>query len=312
MAQNWQRQLQKSLKTATIINDYLGLDYFKDNPFPLKIPKQFADLINTDDSHDPLLLQVLPQINNSNTSFTKEPLLDNKNSPVNGIIHKYTNRVLLIVSSVCAIHCRYCFRQNFNYKNHDIFSNLDIIMSYLANNKAINEVILSGGDPLSISDDKLAKLITRIAKIKHIKNLRIHSRTIAIIPSRITNNFIDILHNTSLNVVIVFHINHPREITDELANNVKKLSNITLLNQSVLLNKVNNNVKTLTNLSNKLFAIGILPYYLHQLDKVEGAEHFLVDDKQAIKLHNNLKQQLSGYLVPKLVKDNNNSAKDWL
>ncbi len=314
MLENWHTQLKQCLNTAESCNNYFGVEYFTDNDFVIKIPKPFADLIDKNNINDPLLLQVLPnnkKITNTE-KFYKEPLFDSKNSPINGIIYKYSNRVLLIVSSVCAINCRYCFRQNFAYKEHNIFHNLPKVLNFISANSQINEVILSGGDPLSISDNKLAKLITKLALIKHITTVRIHTRTLSVLPSRITKELVNILLNSKVKIVLVFHINHSKEITSEFINKIKKLSGITLLNQSVLLKGVNDNVNTLVKLSNKLFQIGILPYYLHQLDKVEGAEHFLISNVKAINLHNEIKKQLSGYLVPKLVQDNNDTAKTWL
>ena len=311
---NWQQEHQQTLKGAQACNDYLGLDCFTDHPFKVKMPKAFADLININNPQDELLRQVLPSTSvlKNQTNFNQQPLADEQYCPVNGIIHKYPNRVLLIASSVCAIACRYCFRQNFAYKNHDIFKNMAEILAYLGNNNQVNEVILSGGDPLSLSDEKLATLLPKLASIAHIKTLRIHTRTGVILPSRLTGKLSKLLINTPLKVVIVFHINHPKEMSALFVKKIQSLSTLTLLNQSVLLVGVNDNKQTLINLSQQLFVHGILPYYLHQLDKVIGAEHFLVTDKKAQELHQALKDNLSGYLVPKLVRDDGDSAKTWI
>ncbi len=220
--------------------------------------------------------------------------------------------MLLIASRVCAIHCQYCFRQNFDYQQHDAISNWIQVENYIINNSQINEVILSGGDPLSLSDDKLELLIGNIEKIKHIKTLRIHSRSAVVTPSRITDKLADILNNSKLSVVLVLHTNHMRELSEQFASVVNKLDGITLLNQSVLLKGVNDSLESLSTLSLRLFSLGILPYYLHLLDKVSGTEHFLVSDKRAKQLHKELKANLSGYLVPKLVRDKNTESKVWL
>jgi EF-P beta-lysylation protein EpmB len=213
---------------------------------------------------------------------------------------------------VCAIHCQYCFRQNFDYSGHDAISNWSAIEDYIRDNQSIDEVILSGGDPLSLSDEKLQSLIQKIERIAHIKNLRIHSRSAVVTPSRITDKLIGMLNNTKLNVVIVLHANHANELSNEFANAIQKLAKITLLNQSVLLKGVNDSVSVLSDLSLRLFDLGILPYYLHMLDKVSGAEHFLISDERAIQLHQSLKKNLSGYLVPKLVRDENLASKTWV
>ncbi len=213
---------------------------------------------------------------------------------------------------MCAIHCQYCFRQNFDYSGHDAMSNWLAIEDYIRSHQSINEVILSGGDPLSLSDEKLAQLIRNIENIEHIKILRVHSRSMVVTPSRITDKLVKLLTKTALKVVLVTHINHANEVSEVFIQNIGNFTNITLLNQSVLLKGVNDDLGTLERLSLKLFDIGILPYYLHMLDKVKGAEHFLISDERAIQLHQDLKGSLSGYLVPKLVRDENLKSKTWI
>ncbi|MBW5290013.1 MAG: Lysyl-lysine 2,3-aminomutase [Candidatus Ruthia sp. Asou_11_S2] len=313
MQNNWQHHARYALKGANQSNDFFKTEAFKDQTFPIKIPLEFAQLIDKSNKDDPLLKQVISAKGLSkNTSFSLSPLEDEKHSPVAGLIHKYPNRVLLIASQVCAIHCQYCFRQNFNYAKHDAISNWIEIQNYIINDTKINEVILSGGDPLSLSDDKLSVLIDNIANIAHIKTLRIHTRSAVVTPSRITNKLVDMLNHSRLNVVMVLHTNHVQELSAQFAQKITKLSGVTLLNQSVLLKGVNDSIETLTELCLKLFNLGILPYYLHMLDKVQGAQDFLVKDDYAIQLHQQLKNNLSGYLVPKLVRDNGNHSKDWL
>ena len=313
MQSNWQHNARNTLKGANNCNDFFQSDQFKDQYFPIKIPLEFANLIDKNNPDDPLLKQVIPFRNVQNQAdFSLSPLGDEDNSPVAGLIHKYPNRVLLITSRVCAIHCQYCFRQNFDYSGHDVMSNWLAIEDYIRSHQSINEVILSGGDPLSLSDEKLVKLIRNIENIEHVKILRLHSRSIVVTPSRITNNLVKLLTKSSLKVVLVTHINHPNEVSEAFIQNIGNFTNITLLNQSVLLKGVNDDLNTLEYLSLKLFDIGILPYYLHMLDKVKGAEHFLVSDERAIQLHQNLKNNLSGYLVPKLVRDENLKSKTWI
>lgn len=313
MQDNWQHNTRNTLKGASSCNDFFQSNQFQDQHFPIKIPLEFANLIDKNNPNDPLLKQVInAQAGLENSEFSLSPLADESNAPVAGLIHKYPNRVLLITSRVCAIHCQYCFRQNFDYAGHDAVSNWLAIEDYIRSHQSINEVILSGGDPLSLSDEKLEKLIKNIENIQHIKLLRIHSRSVVVTPSRITNKLTKLLNKTSLKVVLVTHINHENEISEAFVKNIEKFVNVTLLNQSVLLAGVNDDQNTLKQLSLKLFDAGILPYYLHMLDKVKGAEHFLVSDEHAVKLHDDLKKNLSGYLVPKLVRDENLSSKTWV
>ncbi|MDC9714702.1 MAG: KamA family radical SAM protein [Gammaproteobacteria bacterium] len=312
---NWQRNTHNTLKGADSCNAFFKTRQFKDQNFPLKIPLEFASLIDKDDPNDPLLKQVISAETPKRCikpGFSIEPLGDGDNAPVAGLIHKYPNRVLLIASRVCAIHCQYCFRQNFNYSEHDAISNWQAIEGYIRTHPHINEVILSGGDPLSLSDEKLQVLMNGIADISHIDTLRLHTRSAVATPSRITTELVKILNETRLSVVLVTHVNHANELSDEFAKAIQQLGKVTLLNQSVLLRGVNDSVSVLSALSLRLFELGILPYYLHLLDKVSGSEHFLVSDKSAVKLHKELGKKLSGYLVPRLVRDENREAKTWL
>ncbi|HCW72037.1 MAG TPA: KamA family radical SAM protein [Gammaproteobacteria bacterium] len=313
MQSNWQHNTRNTLKGANSCNVFFQSDQFKDRHFPIKIPLEFANLIDKNNPDDPLLKQVIPFRSAQNQAeFSLSPLGDEDNAPVAGLIHKYPNRVLLITSRVCAIHCQYCFRQNFDYSGHDAMSNWLAIEDYIRSHQSINEVILSGGDPLSLSDEKLAQLIRNIENIEHIKILRVHSRSMVVTPSRITDKLVKLLTKTALKVVLVTHINHANEVSEVFIQNIGNFTNITLLNQSVLLKGVNDDLGTLERLSLKLFDIGILPYYLHMLDKVKGAEHFLISDERAIQLHQDLKNSLSGYLVPKLVRDENLKSKTWI
>ena len=268
MNKTWNESVRSSLKNANDCNEYFDNDRFQDGNFPIKIPLEFAKRIDKTNPLDPLLLQILPKERQSTKGFIDSPVYDEEFSPVKGLIHKYPSRVLLISSSVCAIHCQYCFRQNFDYDDNDVLKNWADIQSYLSKRIEVNEVVLSGGDPLTLSDKKINKILRKIESIQHIKTLRIHTRTAVVIPSRITEELIASLNQTKLKVVIVFHINHAQEISDEFVNNIKALRNHILLNQSVFLRDVNDDAKTLAELSYKLFEASILPYYIHLLDKV--------------------------------------------
>ena len=275
--------------------------------FPLRVPMAFINRMKKGDSQDPLLLQVLcdEQELINVPGFSKDPL-DEQHNDVPGLLHKYHNRALLMTKTACAINCRYCFRRHFPYHdNQGNKKNISAALAYIADHSELDEIILSGGDPLMAKDHEMALLIAELEKIQHIKRLRIHSRLAVVIPNRITSELCRLFAKTRLQIVLVTHINHPNEIDDDVTNAVKSLknSNVTVLNQSVLLKNINDNADVLAELSNKLFSIGILPYYIHLLDKVQGAAHFLIDDDTARQIMQQLAKKVSGYLVPKLARE---------
>ncbi|PXY93411.1 EF-P beta-lysylation protein EpmB [Gilliamella apis] len=275
--------------------------------FPLRVPMAFINRMKKGDSQDPLLLQVLcdeKELINV-AGFSEDPL-EEQNNTIPGLLHKYHNRALLMTKTACAINCRYCFRRHFPYHdNQGTKKNLGAALAYIASHPELDEIILSGGDPLMAKDHEMAFLITELGKIPHIKRLRIHSRLAVVIPNRITSELCRLFAKTRLQIVLVTHINHPNEIDDNVTNAIKRLKehHVTVLNQSVLLKKVNDDADVLACLSNKLFSIGILPYYIHLLDKVQGAAHFLVDDDNAKQIMRQLAKNVSGYLVPKLARE---------
>ncbi len=273
--------------------------------FELRVPKPYLDKIEKGKADDPLLLQILPQLaEHTNTAgFTNDPLEEEKYSPVKGVIHKYENRVLLIASSTCVINCRYCFRRNFPYSEHtQSKSDWQEALDYIRKNDSITEVILSGGDPLIHSNNYLFWLLGEIDQLTHVKRIRIHSRLIVSLPQRIDAEFIKALGEINKPIIIVMHCNHPNELGDELALATQQLSdlNVTLLNQSVLLRSINDQAEILKQLSEGLFEIGVLPYYLFILDKVTGTAHFEISISEAKKIHQALQASLPGYLVPRL------------
>lgn len=280
------------------------LDYIPD--FRLRVPPGFVSRMRKADPDDPLLLQVLPlAIENRNVhGFVKDPVGDLLSETTPGVLHKYHGRALLVTTGACGIHCRYCFRRHFPYSDSNpSLDQWQQALNYIHQTNSVSEVLLSGGDPLSLSDQKLSSLIRAIELIPHVKRLRIHSRMPVILPSRIEPQFLDILNRSRLNTIMVIHANHANEIDVSVhrAMNDLRNSGVTLLNQSVLLHKVNDHVDALTDLSEKLFNIGVLPYYLHLLDPVQGAAHFNVRQNEAIGLINHLRARLPGYLVPRLV-----------
>ncbi len=276
--------------------------------FPLKIPADFLAQIETGNPLDPLLKQVLPVLAETNqvTGFTLDPVGDLNNNPTPSLIHKYHGRVLLIASPKCDIHCRYCFRRHFPYEQQINQRHWHKALELINQDKSIHEVILSGGDPMSLSEKALVNLIEKIEAIPHIKTLRIHSRTPVVAPSKAPNKLLlEWAKQSRLNKVLVVHCNHANELSDQTAQLLQqyRTAGFHLLNQTVLLKEVNDNGEILIALSHVLFNQGVLPYYLHQLDKVQGASHFEVSDLDALELHEQMRQKLPGYLLPRLVRE---------
>lgn len=275
--------------------------------FPLRVPRAFAARMEPGNANDPLLRQVLTQQQEflQTPGFSTDPL-DEQQSVVPGLLHKYHNRALLLVKGGCAVNCRYCFRRHFPYQeNQGNRANWSTALDYIRRHQELNEIIFSGGDPLMAKDQELDELITQLEALPHLLTLRIHTRLPVVIPARVTSALCRRLAESRLKVVMVTHINHGNEIDRALRESMDRLrlARVTLLNQSVLLRGVNDNADTLAALSEKLFAAGILPYYLHVLDRVQGAAHFLVDDQEARQIMQQLLTRVSGYLVPRLARE---------
>lgn len=276
--------------------------------FPLRVPAGFVAKMRIGDANDPLLRQVLPILDEDQLAegFSFDAVGDAAAKGGTGVIHKYHGRALLITTGSCAIHCRYCFRRHFPYAEETAASqHWAEAISYLKSDTSITEVILSGGDPLSLSTAKLKELTDALAELPHIKRLRIHTRLPVVLPERVDAELLAWLDSLCWPIAMVIHANHVNELAQDVAHAVSKLRNadITVLNQAVLLKGVNDSVAGQTELSERLFEIGVLPYYLHQLDKVQGAAHFQIDDMQARDIHQSMMRALPGYLVPKLVQE---------
>ncbi len=276
--------------------------------FHFKVPRSFADKVEYNNAKDPLLLQIFPvqEELQSVSGYLKDPLEEARYRSQPGLLQKYHGRVLLVVTPSCAIHCRYCFRRHYPYqdKGH-IASQLTDNLQQIQQDNSIEEVILSGGDPLSLSDSKLAVLFKELQSIKHLKRIRIHSRYPVVEPERISKPLLNILKQSRLQVIMVLHINHAREIAADNQDVFSQLlqHRVLLFNQSVLLKGVNDSVPVLRDLSEILIKHHIIPYYLHMLDRVQGSAHFEVSDEAAMKLFSQLRAQLPGYMLPRLVRE---------
>lgn len=309
----WQQALASLIKTPEALLEAVNLPktLLKDSlgghkQFPVRVTHSYVSRMVKGDRADPLLLQVLPllQEQESHSAFSDDPLNERHFTQSPGILQKYKGRALLISTSACAIHCRYCFRRHFPYENHrQSIKAWEKSLEYIKSDSTIEEVILSGGDPLSLNDHYLDKLISMIEAIPQIKTLRIHTRLPIVLPSRVNSSLLKLLTKIRLNKVVVVHANHANEIdsTVGLALSNLRETSTTVLNQTVLLKGINDDYVALKNLSNALFDYGTLPYYLHMMDKVRGAGHFHVSIDHAKSIMDKLRANLPGYLVPKLV-----------
>jgi EF-P beta-lysylation protein EpmB len=312
--QNWLKQLANGISDPAKLLEILEIDpspwqdgFAARKLFAQRVPQSFVERMEKGNPKDPLLRQVLPLSEEFevHAGYSIDPLEEQDND-IPGLLHKYRNRALMIVKGGCAVNCRYCFRRHFPYQDNKSGKQAWMqSLEYMAQQPELNEVIFSGGDPLMAKDDELKWLIDHIAQIPHIKRLRIHSRLPVVIPSRITDGLCQMLRASRLQVILVTHINHANEINNELATQLFKLkqAGVTLLNQSVLLKDVNDSVNAQVALSEALFDAGILPYYLHVLDKVQGAAHYYVSDEEAKEIMRGVITRVSGYLVPKLTRE---------
>ncbi|MBL1141009.1 MAG: EF-P beta-lysylation protein EpmB [Proteobacteria bacterium] len=312
---SWQEQLAQAIRHPDELLDYVGLvsesiGYSQKSieQFPVRVPYAFADRIERNNPDDPLLRQVFPYIDEEKNceGYVNDPLAESNVQPVQGLLQKYDSRVLSITTGACAIHCRYCFRRHFPYQDSSANGiHLEQSIEYIHSDKDIKEVILSGGDPLTLSDRRLTALCDSLSKINHVKRIRFHTRIPVVLPARLSQELIESLIHMGKTLIFVLHINHANEIDNAVINNIKLLQqfNIMMLNQSVLLKGINDTTESLIALSERLVENQVTPYYLHLLDPVSGAAHFEVNEQQARNLIQQMHASVSGYLVPKLVKE---------
>ncbi len=312
---SWKNALADAIRDPSELLSLLDLPedefskelYLPDN-FKLFVPRSYVDKMEKGNWNDPLLKQVLPVQDETKKAegFVFDPVGDLNAVVSSGVLQKYQGRVLLITTGACAVHCRYCFRRHFPYADSlPDKKKWQATLASIENDKSIHEVILSGGDPLMIPDERLKEVCSELAKIPHIKTLRFHTRIPIFLPERINPVFLKWLTELPIQKVMVIHANHANELDQDVGRSLSKLreAGVTLLNQSVLLAGVNDSVDVLSDLSHRLFEFQVLPYYLHQLDRVQGSAHFEVDRKEAVSLLNGLKRGLPGYLVPRLVEE---------
>ena len=312
--ESWQRDLREAWTNPLAMLAHLRIDPARAGfdpaamaDFRFRVPRAFAGLIRPGDPADPILRQVLPIAAETLPAlgFASDPVGDAASERAPGLLHKYQGRALLLLTGACAVHCRYCFRREFPYAQSVGSQRLEAALEVIAADTTLEEIILSGGDPLVQDDGRLAALARGLAAIPHLRRLRVHSRLPVTLPARLTPALFDWLTGTRLTPVLVLHANHPRELSPEFERAIGSFrhGNVTLLNQAVLLRGVNDDAETLAELSIRLFECGILPYYLHALDRVRGAGHFEVPEQEAGMLLDALRNRLPGYLVPKLVRE---------
>lgn len=313
---SWQACLSRSVTTPEALLDRLGLDPAQwlsgatagHRLFPIRVPEPFLARMRPGDPDDPLLRQVLPRTDEvePQDGFVPDPLEEQGAILTTGLIRKYRNRALLMVTGQCAINCRYCFRRHFPYHEQRLDPDQRRqVVAALSANPDIEEVIFSGGDPLAVSDRLLHQWVEALNTLPQLRRLRIHTRLPVVIPQRVCDALLAWVAESRVPVVMVVHVNHPAELDSNTRAALARLkaAGVTLLNQSVILRRVNDSVDTLVELSEALFDAGVLPYYLHAFDPVAGAHHFHVSDDEARQLVQALLPRLPGFLVPRLVRE---------
>ncbi len=311
--ESWQQTMRTAIRDVKTLRKQLNLPQDPSSAgaaasFGLFAPQPFVDRIKPGDVSDPLLLQLLPTAaeDQSPTHFSVDPLAESDARLTTGVLKKYSGRALMIVTGACAIHCRYCFRRHFPYSNNSAGGNdLEGALATIAADPSIEEVILSGGDPLTVVDQKLSTLLASLEAIPHLRRVRIHTRLPIMIPARVNEALVDMLRQSSMEKVVVIHANHANEFDANVTDALGRLrsTGATLLNQTVLLKGINDDSQTLIELSKRLLSVGVMPYYLHQLDQVIGAAHFEVPIETGKRLITEMRAALPGFAVPRYVRE---------
>lgn len=328
-AGHWQRDLANAVRSADVLLERLGLtaEQFQSaatghygstlgpfaseetlRQFPVLVPESFLRRMVSGDPADPLLRQVLPLSDEDQTAdgFVSDAVGDLQARRGPGVLQKYAGRVLLITTGACAIHCRYCFRRDYPYVDEPRrLEEWSSSIALIAEDTSIHEVILSGGDPLMLNDGRLETLCRQLDQIEHIERIRFHTRLPIVLPSRVTDGLIRLLQSLRAQPIVVVHSNHASELMSDCAEAVKRLSRsgFPVLNQAVLLRGVNDTAEAQEALSRRLLQLGVMPYYLHQLDRVSGTRHFEVPEADGLEIHRRLREVLPGYGVPRYVRE---------
>lgn len=314
-AATWHRELADAIRQPDELIDRLELPESFREParraaqlFPFRATESYLNRIRRGDPHDPLLRQILPlddEFHNA-PGYEVDAVGDHAAQLAPGLLQKYTGRALLITTGACAIHCRYCFRRHFPYgESPRTLDDWQPALAAIREDTTLKEILLSGGDPLMLTDHRLAELIQLLAEIPHVQRIRIHSRLPIVLPNRMTNRVLQILTETRLAPVMVVHANHPRELADDVQIALRRIvqAGIPTLNQAVLLRGVNDNAVVMVELCEHLVNLGVMPYYLHQLDRVQGAAHFEVSESTGQTILAELRRRLPGYAVPRYVRE---------
>lgn len=311
----WNRSLAKAVRDPVELMRLLDLTHLSDrfsdqaaSEFPLLVPHSFLQRMQRGNPADPLLRQVLPLDDEMQPTpgFVVDAVADASFRTAPGLLHKYQGRALMIAAGSCAVNCRYCFRRHYPYGDEPRrLDDWEPALEQLQNDTSISELLLSGGDPLMLTDHRLADLMERLESIPHLKRLRVHTRLPIVLPDRVTETLCSLLTGSRLTPIVVVHSNHAAEVVAECAEALRQLvrSGITVLNQAVLLKGVNDSVDALAELSESLINLGVMPYYLHQLDRVVGTAHFEVNPETGRQLVSQLRARLPGYAVPRYVQE---------
>lgn len=302
------RDLDELCRLVELSRSQLAISKEAASDFPLLVPRGYIARMERGNPDDPLLRQVLPIIdeNKSPTGFLLDPVADRAALVAPGLLQKYPGRVLIVTTGACAVHCRYCFRRHFDYRRLPDYATLwASAIKLVAADRSIHEVILSGGDPLTLADDRLSRLATRLGEIPHLRRLRIHTRLPILIPQRVCEELLGWLTAGPLAPIMVIHANHAAELSSQVGGAIARLvdAGVPVLNQAVLLRGVNDNLDALQALCQRLVDLRVMPYYLHQLDRVDGAAHFEVPEEEGKRLIAKLRSRLPGYAIPRYVRE---------
>jgi EF-P beta-lysylation protein EpmB len=321
----WQTAFKTAIRSATQLcrrlelpASYEAAAKAAEHSFSVFAPLGYVSKMRPGDPHDPLLRQVLPLGEELAVvpGFASDPVDDQQAQVIPGLLQKYNGRVLLITTGTCAIHCRYCFRREYPYhEGESLVARWAAAIEHIASDGSIEEVILSGGDPLTVTDERLTELVWQLAAIPHVRRLRIHTRLPVVIPERVTSGLLSCLRGTRLAPIMVVHVNHPRELAGDVGAALERMvdAGIPVLNQAVLLRGVNDDIETLVELCRTLVDLRAIPYYLHQFDRVAGAAHFEVPVQRGLELVEQLRSRLPGYAVPRYVQEiPGDRGKHWL